>query len=76
MLEIMLEILEEFEGYFWTRLEDLKESLEEKGFCVEELNREYVTVYRNEEEYEDAEWVLSLGGSNRTITVERVEEIR
>lgn len=78
----MKERLEQLKGQFWTRLEELKEDIEEMGFFVEELNREYVTVWANEEENEDSsewvnnpEWVIRLAGTERTIVIKDIEEV-
>jgi len=66
--------IHEFKYGWYGRLEDLTEELEENGFQVEEANNEYVTVYAGENtEDRDIYHTLRLGGTERTITVDRID---
>lgn len=57
----------------WYRyLEDIIFDLEDNGFTVEQANREYIECY-GEDTPDDQCYVLRLGGTERTITVESVE---
>lgn len=76
MREFVKERLEELEGNFWTRLEDLVEEIEEMDFTklsVIEANREYLSV--TAEDVEDVEYIVHLAGTERTIVIEKVEEL-
>lgn len=62
--------MEMFEGTFWTRFDELIEDLQSEGLEVADYNREYVTVF-----FEDEEYVIYLAGTERTIVIESYEEI-
>ena len=64
-------LMENLGGQFWTRLEELKEEIEEYGYRVLEINDEYVVV-ENDTDDEEEETVLYLGHANTTIWIERV----
>jgi hypothetical protein len=66
--------IHEFTRDWYGRLEDLTEELEENGFKVEEANSEYITVYGGEStDDKDIYHTLRLGGTERTITVDRID---
>ena len=54
-------------------MEELEESIEEEGYEILESNREYIT-FTNTDSDEDTQYVAYLGGTERTITVERIKE--
>lgn len=64
----------EITGEWYGRLEDLIEDIEDKGYKVLESNREYVTFVDPDSD-EDTEYVAYLGGTERTIYIDRVEEV-
>ena len=64
-------LMENLGGQFWTRLEELKEEIEEYGYRVLEINDEYVVV-ENDTDDDEEEVVLYLGHANTTIWIERV----
>lgn len=61
-------------GTWWGRNEDLIEDLEEIGLEVLEHNDEYIVVAYEEDE-EDVQLQIMLGGTTRTIVIGSVEEI-
>ena len=69
----MMEKLEALQIGWYGRLEELLEDIEEAGFKVEEANREYITA-SYEEEDETVYIDIRLGGTERTITVDRITE--
>lgn len=73
---MMMEKLENLNGEFFTRLDDLTNSLEEEGFGILEANREYVVVdYHDEDTDEYVQVQLHIGGTERTMIVESYEEV-
>ncbi|MCI9120463.1 MAG: hypothetical protein HFG00_02890 [Oscillibacter sp.] len=65
---------EKLESLSWFgRLEDLTEELEDMGLEVLEANCEYVVV-GYEEDGDDIQLILHLGGTARTIIITNVEE--
>ncbi len=63
----------EITGEWFGRLEELVEDIEEKGYEVLEANREYVSF--SDPEDEDTEYVAYLGGTEKTIYIDRIEEV-
>lgn len=62
--------LKDLQGDFWTNLDELVEDIEDKlGYEVVFKSREYLSVIDPEAE-DDAEYKLTLGGTERTIVVE------
>lgn len=59
----------EITGEWFGRLEELVEYIEE-SYEVEEYNREYVEFYD-----EEKTCIAYLGGTERTIYIERIDEI-
>lgn len=74
MKKTMVERLNELEGNFWTRLDELVEDIAELGFEIDEANREYI-VASTECNGEDVTYEIRLGGTERTITINSIEEI-
>ena len=70
---MMFEKLTAIENDWYGRLDDICEELEEMGFEVLDCNREYITV-GYEEDGRDAEALIRLGGTERTITIEGIRE--
>ncbi len=59
-----------------SRLEEMVEEIEEKGFDVLEANMEFIVVaYEDEETEEDVQVEIKLGGTERTIVFESFREI-
>ena len=59
----------------WYRfLDELIFDLEDHGFTVEMANRELIECY-GEDTPEDQCYILHLGGTERTITIESVETL-
>ena len=73
MLEAVKALTKMMTGWYG-RLEDITEELTDMGFEVEEANREYITVWR-EIDGEDKEFLLYLGGTEHTITVDDIKEV-
>ena len=66
--------INDFTTGWYANLEDLVEELEDSGFSVIEANREVVTVEGGEnEDGEDVQYILWLGGTERTIVVVSIE---
>ncbi len=61
----------EVTGEWFGGLEELVEYITEKGYEVLESNREYITF----EDDEETQYVAYLGGTERTIYIERIEEV-
>lgn len=70
----MIEQLEALKNGWYGSLADLTEELEEYGVEVLEANAEAVSV-SYEEDGEDVQTVIRLGGTARTITVDEIEEV-
>lgn len=66
--------LESIMNGWYGRLDDMKEDIEELGYEVIEMNREYISCYSEEED--DTEYVIKLGGTERTIIAESIREVR
>ncbi|MSB19098.1 hypothetical protein [Flavonifractor plautii] len=58
-------------GWF-SRMEELVEALEDLGLEVLEANREYVVVGYEEDE-EDVQLILHIGGTENTIIIASVD---
>lgn len=68
--------LNEMCGNWYGYQQDIFAELNEMGLDVHEANSEYITTaYTDEETDEDVVVMLRLGGTERTITIDRVEEI-
>lgn len=63
-----------FANDWYGRMEDLEEAIREEGYEILDANREYID-FVNPESDDDTQYVAHLGGTERTITVERVEEV-
>ena len=61
-------------GWF-SRMEELVEALEDLGLEVLEANREYVVVgyEEDEEDEEDVQLILHIGGTENTIIIASVD---
>lgn len=70
----MFENLKNLEGNWYGRLEDIVEELEDLGIDTEGcyISREFIGV-SFEEDDEDYEVDIRLGGTERTITVDSVK---
>ena len=66
-----MERLTEMIDHWYGRLDDLIADLKDAGFSVEEANSEYVTGW-DEKENDDIFYTIRLGGTEHTITVDRV----
>ncbi len=64
--------LEELKNDWYGRLEDLTEEIEERNFEIYEATTEYISCASKET---DAEYIIRLGGTERTITIESIREI-
>lgn len=68
-------ILEDMKNEFWTQLEELVHDVEEAtGAFAEDWCHEYVVI-SHEEDGEDVQTEIRLGGTGRTITIESFEEV-
>lgn len=72
--EMAMERLEELQNGWYSSLDELVEEIEEAGFDVDEVNREYITV-SHEDEDETVYIDIRLCGTERTIKVNSIEEI-
>lgn len=64
---------EQVENLGWfSRMEELVEALEDLGLEVLEANREYVVVGYEEDE-EDVQLILHIGGTENTIIISSVD---
>ena len=66
--------LEGLKNNWWGRLEELVEEIEDMGYEVLEQNREYITCW-SEDDDSDEQYQIRLGGTERTIIVEEIEEV-
>lgn len=68
-------MIEKLENLGWfSRLEDLVEALEDEGLEVLEVSSEHVVV-GYEDDGEDVQLRIDLGGTARTIVVANIEEV-
>ena len=59
----------------WFRnLAELKEEIQEIGYDIDECNREYIVVSAEDDDEEET-FELRLGGTERTITIEKISEV-
>lgn len=58
----------EITGEWFGRLEDVVEYIEAEGYEVCEYNSEYISFY----DEDDNEYVAKLGGTERTIYIDRI----
>lgn len=57
-------------GEFWTRLSELVDDIEELGYEVIDYNSEYVVVFFVDDEGDEGELKIPLGGTSRTMTLD------
>lgn len=62
------------EGQWWGRRSDLEEELADAGFDVLESNAEWIDV-ASPNQGSDAQYMLRLGGTERTVTVNSIETL-
>ncbi len=68
--------LNEMIGNWYGEQRDIFVELNEMGVDVFEANSEYITAgYTDKEEDEAVELMIRLGGTERTITIESIEEV-
>lgn len=68
-------MIEKLENLGWfSRPEELTEALEDEGLEVLEVSSEHVTV-GYEDDGEDVQLRLNLGGTARTIVIASIEEV-
>ena len=60
-------------GEWFGRLEELVEDMEEKGCEILDSNREYISFIDPEDE--DTEYVAYIGGTERTVYIDRIKEV-
>lgn len=60
----------EITGEWFASLEELEEYITEQGYEVLDGNREYITF----EDKDENQYAAYLGGTERTIYIERIEE--
>lgn len=58
---------------WYGRLNEIGEDIEELGLDVDEINDEYIVVHATEPDGEDAYCKIRLGGTERTISLEKFE---
>lgn len=64
----------QFLDSWYGQLDDIIEDLESNGYDVLDSNNEYIVVSPIESDNdEDVQYVLYLGGTNRTIYIDRTE---
>lgn len=64
----------EITGEWYGRLEELVEDIQEQGYEILETSSEYVSFYDPETD-DDKEYVAYLGGTERTIYIDHIEEV-
>ncbi|MCM1061231.1 MAG: hypothetical protein NC452_13220 [Eubacterium sp.] len=64
--------INEFTNDWYGSLEELTEELTDEGYEVLEANDEYICCSGNED---DIQYVLHLGGTRTTLTIESVKKI-
>lgn len=55
---------------FWTRLPELVSDIEDLGYDVYEANAEYVVVAAEDDEGEEQQLYIPIGGTSRTMTLD------
>lgn len=63
-------LIDELQGQFWTKLPELQEDISDLGYGVDDINGEYVVVYAEDEEGEEHQLMIPIGGTARTITLD------
>lgn len=58
---------------WWGKLEELVEEVEDMGYEVLDQNREYI-VCEEKGNDNDAQYIIKLAGTERTIKVDSIEE--
>lgn len=61
----------EVTGEWFVSVEELVDDITEKGYEVLDSNREYITF----EDEDENQFTAYLGGTERTIYIERIEEV-
>lgn len=62
--------LEKIKGEFWTRLPELIADVEELGYDVLDANSEYIVIGKEDDEGEDHQMQIPIGGTSRTMTLD------
>lgn len=66
-----MERIKEMLRDWYSSLDDLVDDLKDAGFSPEDVNREYVTAW-DEKSEDDVYFIIRLGGTERTITVDDI----
>lgn len=66
----LLELQSDWYGY----VDDIVDEIEDLGYDVLDYNNEWITVSDPEND-DDTEYVLKLGGTERTITIDNIRVI-
>ncbi len=69
----LADYLENHLDSWYGRLNEIGEDIEELGLDVDEINGEYIVVHATEPDGEDAYCKIRLGGTERTISLEKFE---
>lgn len=62
--------LKSLSGSFWTKTSEIIEDIEDLGYEVLEINSEYVLISKEDEDGNDKELMIPLGGTSRTMTLD------
>lgn len=71
----LADYLENHLDSWYGRLNEIGEDIEELGLDVDEINGEYIIVHANEPDGEDVYCKITLGGTERTISLEKFEMV-
>ena len=63
-----MERIKELTSGWFGRIEDLIDCIKDDGYSVEDVNGEYITAWDDLDNF----YTLYLGGTERTIVVERI----
>lgn len=69
----LADYLERHLDSWYGRLNEIGEDIEELGLDVDEINGEYIIVHATEPDGEDVYCKITLGGTERTISLEKFE---
>lgn len=69
----LADYLERHLDSWYGRLNEIGEDIEELGLDVDEINGEYIIVHATEPDGEDVYCKIRLGGTERTISLEKFE---
>lgn len=65
-------ITNDLNGFFWTRLDEMIQDIENEGYSVLDANNESLVIGLEDDEDEEMEFILYIGHANTTMWIQSV----